>query len=419
MNQTTGTIGRWQGAGLMATTLLGTGVFILPQMTIDIAGAGALLAWGLLTLAIIPIALVFARLGSKYAHAAGPAYFVEQAFGSLLGRAVGLCFLLIVPIGAPAAILMTMQFFNALVPISGWVEVGCELAVLVLLLVVNLRGIQVSAKAQLLLTLAMVAVVVAMCASGLLHPEVVGKLEHHSVETATMLKALGIAFWSFLGIEAMTHLSADFRQPSKDLVPAMMTGTVLVGAIYLACSWLLLQIDTDAPVAMMGAFDTLLGGYGAAVIGGLGIASGLATVNVYSASVARLLCSFSEQGILPGWFKQRNQHQVPVRALALVLLVMAVVILVNFLAGVRLEQLLSWANGVFVGIYLLSMLAALKLLDKSARPLALFSSLVCLVLGYSLGSAMIYAVVLLVSLLVLLWWQQRVKQRHPPKASYS
>ncbi|QSX33874.1 L-methionine/branched-chain amino acid transporter [Shewanella avicenniae] len=414
MTATSGTIGRWQGAGLMATTLLGTGVFILPQMTIDIAGAGALLAWGLLTLAIIPIALVFARLGSKYAHAAGPAYFVEQAFGRLLGRAIGLCFLLIVPIGAPAAILMTMQFINALVPISGWVEVSCELAVLLLLLVVNLRGIQVSAKAQLLLTLAMAAVVIAMCLSGIIHPALDGGLQRADVEIPTMLKAFGIAFWSFLGIEAMTHLSADFRRPAQDLVPAMMTGTVLVGAIYLACSWLLLQTDTDAPVAMMGAFDTLLGGYGAAVIGGLGIASGLATVNVYSASVARLLCSFSEQGILPGWFKQRNQYQVPVRALAIVLLVMAGVIVINYVADVSLEQLLSWANGVFVGIYLLSMLAALKLLDKSARPLALFSSTVCLLLAYSLGSAMIYAIVLLVVLLVLLWWQQRIKQRRAP-----
>ncbi len=39
----------------MATTLLGTGVFILPQMTVAKAGSGALLAWALLTLAIIPV----------------------------------------------------------------------------------------------------------------------------------------------------------------------------------------------------------------------------------------------------------------------------------------------------------------------------------------------------------------------------
>lgn len=65
----------------MATTLLGTGVFILPEMTIATAGSGALLAWILLTLAIIPVTLVFARLAGVFPHAAGPAYFVEKAFG--------------------------------------------------------------------------------------------------------------------------------------------------------------------------------------------------------------------------------------------------------------------------------------------------------------------------------------------------
>ncbi|MGL4894892.1 MAG: L-methionine/branched-chain amino acid transporter, partial [Shewanella sp.] len=129
MNPHSGTIGRWQGAGLMATTLLGTGVFILPQMTIDKANSGALVAWLLLTFAIIPVALVFGRLASVFPHAAGPAYFVEQAFGRTAGRTIGLIFLLVVPMGAPAAILMTFQFVNALVPLGGWAMVACEVLV--------------------------------------------------------------------------------------------------------------------------------------------------------------------------------------------------------------------------------------------------------------------------------------------------
>lgn len=81
--QTSG-IGRWQGAGLLTTTLLGTSVFILPQLTIELAGFGALWAWALLTLTIIPVALVFASLASRFPHAAGPAYFVEKALQGLL-----------------------------------------------------------------------------------------------------------------------------------------------------------------------------------------------------------------------------------------------------------------------------------------------------------------------------------------------
>ena len=39
MHDANNKIGRWQGAGLLTTTLLGTSVFILPQMTINTAGA--------------------------------------------------------------------------------------------------------------------------------------------------------------------------------------------------------------------------------------------------------------------------------------------------------------------------------------------------------------------------------------------
>ena len=112
MNKNNGKLGRWQGAGLVATTLLGTGVFILPQLTIEIAGAGALITWMVLTLAIIPVTLIFARLAGENPHVGGPAHFVELSFGPTAGRAVGLMFLLAVPLGAPAAILIVFEFFK-------------------------------------------------------------------------------------------------------------------------------------------------------------------------------------------------------------------------------------------------------------------------------------------------------------------
>lgn len=175
MNQMNATIGRWQGAGLMATTLLGTGVFILPQMTIEVAGSASLLAWLLLTVAIIPVALVFGLLASRFPHASGPAYFIEKAFGATAGRTIGLIFLLVIPIGAPAAILMTFQFLEALISISGLGQLVAELLIVAVLLLLNIKGIQVSAKLQFMLTLLIVAVVAILFGASGLN---VGQLEN-------------------------------------------------------------------------------------------------------------------------------------------------------------------------------------------------------------------------------------------------
>ncbi|QYJ78670.1 L-methionine/branched-chain amino acid transporter [Shewanella acanthi] len=407
MNSHSGTIGRWQGAGLMATTLLGTGVFILPQMTVNIAQGGALVAWLMLTLAIIPVALVFGRLASVFPHAAGPAYFVEKAFGRTAGRTIGLIFLLVVPMGAPAAILMTFQFVDALIPLDGWAKVAAEVAVICGLFLLNLRGIQVSAKLQFGLTLCIVGIVVLLFGVSSTKTDLLATLGQYSQpEIPTMMLAAGIAFWSFLGIEAMTHLADDFKKPQQDMIPAMMMGTVLVGIIYVACTLLILIVPTDKSLAMIGVFDNLLGGYGSLVIGILGVASGLATVNVYAASAARLIWSFSSEGILPRYFAFKNDHGVPTRALGALLSVMASVIVLTYLTGQELEHLIAWSNGVFVVIYLMAMLAAAKLLPRSNWPLVVLGSLFCLALGIALGASMAYVLVLICIVAPFLWWQK-------------
>ncbi|MCE9680123.1 L-methionine/branched-chain amino acid transporter [Shewanella sp. AS1] len=396
----------------MATTLLGTGVFILPQLTLALAGFGALFAWILLTLAIIPVTLVFGRLAGFFPHAAGPAYFVEQAFGRTAGRTIGLIFLLVIPIGAPAAILMTFQFINELVPISGWYQVLIELLLLLLLLLINLKGIQVSAKLQFALTLAIVAVVVLMFGAGGTN---LGQLElvasETEIELDLVMAAAGIAFWSFLGVEAMTHLANDFKHPERDMLPAMILGTVLVGLVYIACTLLLLFVPLGDGLAMVTAFDRLLGGYGAQVIGILGIAGGLSTVNVYTASVARLVWSFSREGVLPRYFDRLNQHQVPVRALSMVLSLMGCVIVLTYLSGQELEHLIAWSNGVFVIIYLMSMLAAAKLLGRGYWPQVLCGVLFCVMMLFALGWSMLYALGLVILVAPLLKWQRRYQSR--------
>ncbi len=411
-------IGRWQGAGLLATTLLGTSVFILPQLTIKLAGYGALWAWALMTLTILPVALVFASLASRFHHAAGPAYFVEKAFGSIAGRTIGIIFMLAVPLGAPAAIIMTYQFIDALFMVPDSMILIIQLSFLVLIYILNFRGIHISATLQLMLTLAIVAVLmVMMFAWGI--ADVPHSQTPTMIDSSRVLQATGLAFWSFLGMEAMSHLSDDFKNPEKDLKPAMMIGVIIVGSIYLACTWLILAIPTDSPLAMAGIFDQLFGGMGAPVIGALGLAGGIAAVNVYTASLIRLALSFSQKGILPEWLSKQNQHGISERALTTVLMIMAAILIITHLTNQDLEDLVSWVNGVFVIIYLASMLAAFRLLPAKYHWVTVLGCLVCLMLAWGLGWKMVYAVAMLIIAAPILWLQQQKKIKPGYNASSS
>ena len=408
MQPTSSGIGRWQGVGLLVTTLLGTSVFILPQLTINMAGSGALWAWGLLTLCILPVALVFASLSSRFPHAAGPAYFVEKAFGPVAGRSVGIIFLLAVPLGTPAAILITYQFIDALFAVPHAMALVIQSAFLVLLYVLNCRGIHISATLQLGLTLSMLAVLALMLGARALLDV---PLPLTDVSSSTILPAAGLAFWSFLGIEAMSHLAADFRQPDKDLKPAIMIGVILVGGIYLGCTWLILTVPTSAPLAMVGVFDRLLGGAGAQIIGLLGLAGGIAAVNVYAASLIRLALSFAQEGVLPVWFSKHNHHGVSERALVTLLLVVATILVITHHTQHDLEDLVSWVNGVFVIIYLAAMLSAYRLLPARYHWLTTLGCLFCLMLTWGLGWKMAYALGILLITAPLLWLQHQRKSK--------
>ncbi|WP_163936892.1 L-methionine/branched-chain amino acid transporter [Paraferrimonas sp. SM1919] len=410
-----GKIGRWHGAGLLATTLLGTSVFILPQMTVASANAWALWAWLLLTVTILPVALVFAKLSAKYPHAAGPAYFVEKAFGVISGRTIGMIFLCIVPLGAPAALIMTYQFVDAIFNLPQEQELWVQLGFVCFILLVNYRGIQLSAALQLSLTFAITAVVVLMLVATVSTPVVISEqlsIVQHSNMNA-ILAATGLAFWSFLGIEAMSHLAGDFKRPEKDLVPAIMIGTLLVGLIYMACTYMVLSVPSTTELHMVGAFDALLSPYlgdsyawGHLIIGTLGIAGGLATVNVYTASLARLIWSFANDGVLPKPLRRKNRYGTPITALLLLLVVMSCVLAVTNTTGIDLEQLLNWVNGVFAVIYLASMLAALKLLDSRYRPVIALGCFFCGLMFWGLGISMLYAAILMLLIVPLLKWQQ-------------
>lgn len=402
----TGQIGRYQGAALLATTLLGTGVFILPQVSLEQAGGAAIGVWLLLTLLAVPITVIFGALAGAIPNAAGPAHFVGEAFGAVAGRVMGLLFLLVVPVGGSAALLMTWSFiepwFGAQYQLAG------QLGFLLVLFLLNRVGFQLSARLQLGLTLAIVAVVVLLIGLFFWRGAPLPTAELTLPAWSGISAALALGFWSFLGVEAMTHLAQDFRDPARDMVPALLIGLLLVGLIYLGCSALLWALaGPGESLTMAQAFDRLCGGYGQWVIGILGLCSGLATVNVYTASVARLTRSFSQQGVLPAWFQPLNRQQVPERALYLIIGLMALVILGSSPFSQQLEALIGWVNGVFAVIYLMSMLAALKLLPAGFRPTAAISALLCLGLMATLGTLLWYAVAIILLTGPLLWWQQQ------------
>ena len=98
-------LGLLQGIGLLATSLLGTGIFVVPATAAAMAGRSSLWAWVLLILLVLPIAFTFARLGRRYPHAGGAPHLIGLAFGAGAERFSAFLFLAVLPVGQGAGLM--------------------------------------------------------------------------------------------------------------------------------------------------------------------------------------------------------------------------------------------------------------------------------------------------------------------------
>lgn len=68
------------------SSLVGVGVLVVPGIALSKAGPASLLAWLILSVAALPIAVTFARFSARYPNAGGVSFLVRQAFGRRSGR---------------------------------------------------------------------------------------------------------------------------------------------------------------------------------------------------------------------------------------------------------------------------------------------------------------------------------------------
>lgn len=392
-------LGLAQGVGLLSTSLLGTGVFAVPALAALVAGNDSLWAWPVLIILVFPVAIVFAILGRHFPSAGGVAHFVERAFGPRLARVTGWLFLSVIPVGLPAALHIATGFGQAL---FGWQDSQLLLAELGTLAIVGwlgVRGASSSANLQTLVAVLIVALIVAIWWFGGLSFSQIPFPPLSQVTTGTLFPALSVMFWCFVGLEAFAHLASEFKNPERDFPRALMIGLLLAGTVYWACTVVVLHFNAwgkeMAAAASLPAVVVQLFGvkalWVACVIGYLAC---FASLNIYIQSFARLVWA-QAQNKPQSPLSRLSGRQLPVNALMAVLGCCVVSTLFIYWLDINLDALIVYANGIFILIYLLCMLAGCRLLKGHYRVLAIVGGLLCLLLLAMVGWKSLYAIVML------------------------
>ncbi|HBL6080005.1 TPA: L-methionine/branched-chain amino acid transporter [Enterobacter hormaechei] len=408
-------LGLAQGIGLLSTSLLGTGVFAVPALAALVAGNNSLWAWPVLIVLVFPVAIVFAILGRHFPSAGGVAHFVGMAFGPRMKRVTGWLFLSVIPVGLPAALHIATGFGQAL---FGWHDeqlLLAEIGTLAIVWWVGSRGASSSANLQTLVAVLIVALIVAIWFAGDITVADIPFPAINDIDHAQLFAALSVMFWCFVGLEAFAHLASEFKQPERDFPRALMFGLMLAGTVYWACTVLVLHFNAfseekAAAASLPGIVVQLFGVKALWVACVIGYLACFASLNIYIQSFARLV--WSQALYKPDSPLSRlSKRQLPVNALNTVLGCCVVSSLAIYLLDINLDALIVYANGIFIMIYLLCMLAGCRLLKGRFKALAAVGCVLCLMLLAMVGWKSVYAIVMLAGLWVFLPKRQAPQAR--------
>lgn len=397
-------LGLAQGVGLLSTSLLGTGVFAVPALAALVAGNNSLWAWPVLIVLVFPIAIVFATLGRHFPGAGGVAHFVGMAFGPRLERVTGWLFLSVIPVGLPAALHIATGFGQAL---FGWHDeqlLLAELGTLAIVWWVGSRGASSSANLQTLVAVLIVALIAAIWWAGDIQVSAIPFPAIADVDHSQLFAALSVMFWCFVGLEAFAHLASEFKQPERDFPRALMIGLLLAGTVYWACTVLVLHFnaysaEAAAAASLPGIVVQLFGVKALWIACVIGYLACFASLNIYIQSFARLV--WSQAQYKPDSHLSRlSKRQLPLNALNAVLGCCVLSTLCIYGLNINLDALIVYANGIFIMIYLLCMLAGCRLLKGRFKVLAVVGGMLCLLLLAMIGWKSLYAIVMLAGL----WW---------------
>ncbi|MEK1908477.1 MAG: L-methionine/branched-chain amino acid transporter, partial [Pseudomonas sp.] len=361
-------LGLLQGIGLLSTSLLGTGIFVVPALAATAAGGASLWAWLILIVLVLPVAFTFAQLGKHFPHAGGAPHLIGRAFGPRMERLIAFLFLAVLPVGLPAALNIATGFWQAVLPIGRGEALLIQFATLGAMLLLGQRPARASGVVQGLIALAIIGTVALVWWVGDLPLHSQPLLPPISGSWHLLPAALGVMFWCFVGIEAFTHLGEEFKNPQRDFPLALLFGVLLAGLIYWAFSVAVLSFNVYGDVHSDAAslprlMDLLLGEKARWLVALIGYLACFASMNVYVQGFARLIWSLADEGKLPAPLAQRNQHGVPAKALLLVILCCCLCTALAGLLQLSVDDLIRYANGNFILVYLLSMAAGWVLLQ--------------------------------------------------------
>lgn len=417
-NTTVGKLGVIGLASVVISSMIGGGIFSLPQNMAQGAAAGAvLLSWVITGIGIYFIANTFSVLSRvKPDLTSGIYMYARDGFGPFAGFSIGWSYWLCQIFGNVGYAVITMDALNYFFP--GTFTGGNNLASIIggslLIWVFNfvvLRGVQQAAIINVIGTIGKL-VPLAIFMIVMIFAFHMDKFDFNFwgkvAEGGKSLGGLGtqlkstmlVTLWAFIGIEGAVVLSSRAKS-QKDVSKATLLGFVGCLTIYVLLSLLPFGFLTQEQLAAIpnpstaGVLEQVIGKPGAWIMNiGLLIAV-LSSWLAWTMITAEMPFAAAKNGTFPKQFAKENKNGSPSVSLWVTSIIMQIAIFMVYFSNNAWNTMLSITGVMVLPAYIASTLYLWKLTEdgeyQKIAPKGRFFALMSGVLGTIYGVWLIYA----------------------------
>src|SRR2546425_3438391 len=255
---------------IYVSSLLGSGIFVVPGLAARLAGPASIVSWVLLSLASYPFAYTFAKLSARRPESGGIYAFARDGIGLRAGAATAWLFLAWAVLGAPAATVAAASYLVFVFPLTRFDIFLVAAGILIAAFVVNYIGIRFTGRVQVATVAAIrVALAIAVVASvPRIAPANYTPFLPNGV--ASIGTAAALIVWSYLGYENTSNVAEEFRNPERDFHRSVVISVFLISGLYLAVA--VVTVGTGAYTVGGGAtpfaamMSDAFGSYGGAIV---------------------------------------------------------------------------------------------------------------------------------------------------------
>jgi APA family basic amino acid/polyamine antiporter len=241
--------------------IIGSGIFINPYLVAQQLRRPALIlgAWAVGGLIALGGGFIWAELASRRPQLGGQYAYLREAYHPAVAFIYGWTLLLVIQTGGMAAVAVTFGRYFLDVTHLAIPDRVIAVAVLAGLTAINCLGVRSGSTTQNVFMAMKICAIAAIVVCGVLfgkRPQDMAAIDPPVLAPAGFLRAAGAALtpiaFSYGGWQTATFMSAELRDPRRDLTRGLLIGVLGVVALYLSVNFVYLRVLGSGGLAATG-----------------------------------------------------------------------------------------------------------------------------------------------------------------------